>query len=188
MDQTTLPGLESYIEEDGLSPAEAQLLSVRACEEFEARLLDPAQGEALSPLAEGYLDARARGFDWRKALYIAWARLPREARWPTTLGELASVMGLRSDRAIRVWRSKNPEIDRLVQEEMLARVGSRTADVLDALAELASQADYKSTRAMELYLRVHGIYTPEQRVQAQVEGPQFYIPETAEEEDGDGDE
>ncbi len=176
--QTTLPGFDDIVAESELiSPEEARAISAHACENFEARILDPAQ-ENLRPLADSYLDARARGFEWRKALYIAWARLPRDARWPQSLGELASVMGLRSDRAIRVWRTKNPGIDQLIQEEMLRRVGDRTAEVLEALADLASRPDYKSTRAMELYLRVHGIYTPEQTVRGEITGPQFYLPET----------
>lgn len=187
--QTTLPGFDDIVaESEFISPEEARAISARACEDFEARILDPAQ-ESLQPLADSYLDARARGFEWRKALYIAWARLPRDARWPKTLHEVASVMGLRSDRPIRVWRSKNPEIDRLITEEMLRRVGDRTAEVLAALADLASRPDYKSTRAMELYLRVHGIYTPEQTVHGEITGPQFYLPETedsgSQAEDGD---
>ncbi len=176
-EQPALPGLDALIpDEEGISYARAQEISAAALEAFEARLL--RGDEALRPLAESYLDARAKGWDWRKALYIAWARLPREARWPKSLGELASVMGLLSDRTIRKWRYQNPEIDRLVQEEMLARVGERTAEVLNALADLASRPDYKSTRAMELYLRVHGVYTPEQTVHTETSAPQIYLPET----------
>ena len=184
--QETLPGFDDFVAADEqISPAEAYTRSAAACAAFEAQVLDP-QNAHLQPLAESYLDARARGWEWRKALYIAWARLPRAARWPASLRELASVMGLRSDRTIRKWRYNNPEIDRLIVEEMLTRVGEHTAEVLAALAELASQPNYKSTRAMELYLRVHGIYTPEQKIQGEVQGPQFYLPETLTEDTDDG--
>lgn len=176
--QETLPGFDDYVVEDEhISTAEAQRISASAREVFEALILDPEQ-QAARPLFDGYLDALARGWEWRKALYIAWARLPRAARWPSTLAELASVLGLKNDRTIRRWRYNNPEIDRLVREEMLHRVGERTAEVLEALADLATKPNYKSTRAMELYLRVHGVYTPEQKIQGEVTGPKFYLPET----------
>jgi hypothetical protein len=166
-------------EDEFVSPEEARAISQAAREAFE-RLL--GERPDLLPLADGFLNLLAQGWDWRKALYIAWARLPRRARWPATINELAGVMGLRSARTIRKWRAQDAEIDRLAVEEMVARAGERTADVLEALAELASTADYKNTRAMELYLRIYGVYTPEQTVHADVRQPQVFLPEA----DGDG--
>jgi hypothetical protein len=177
--QDTLPGLDLDIlqaEDEFISPEEAQAISQAAQDAFERLLIERPD---LLPVADGFFMALAKGWDWRKALYIAWARLPRKARWPETINELAGVMGLRSARTIRKWRARNVEIDRLVVEEMVARAGERTADVLEALAELASTADYKNTRAMELYLRIHGVYTPEQTVRAEVLQAGVFIPETS---------
>src|SRR3989304_5580634 len=63
---------------------------------------------------DDYAHLRNEGFTWRVAAYIAWASSPTQRRWPATLKELASVLGLRSDKVIYKWRKLYPAIEERV--------------------------------------------------------------------------
>ena len=55
----------------------------------------------------------------RKALYIAWAASPADARSPKTLTEFANIIGIRRT-SIYNWHVKSPELSTLINEMMLA--------------------------------------------------------------------
>ena len=99
------------------------------------------------------------------------------------LEPLGNVMVVAPDReqsaASHAVTLRNPLRVNRIDENVISVDGTPTDCVLLAVnGLLASKPDYKSTRAMELYLRVHGIYTPEQTVRGEISGPQFYLPET----------
>jgi hypothetical protein len=168
---------EIVAEVEGLGREEAGAISADAMERFEGALLDEGM---LTPLAEGYHTLLAKGWKWRKALYIAWARLPRAGRWPETQGELASVMGLKSARAIRTWRAKNPEIERLIKDAVVGRVLERAGDVMEAAFESAT-GDYKGFRDRQMLLEIMGVYKQRHEVDATVRQAAIFLPETEQE-------
>jgi len=114
----------------------------------------------LGGLGDAYLRLVEAGWKWRQALYVAWARLPAEGRWPTTQAELAEVMGLRSDRTIRRWREKNPGIDLLVSQGIAGRVSARTAEVLEAAFRSATEEGYRGHNDRRMLLEIDGVYKP----------------------------
>lgn len=118
----------------------------------------------LGVLREEYEALCAAGWPWRQALYVAWAKLPARGRWPATQAELAEVMGLKSDRAIRTWREKNPGIDLLVSQGTVERVNERTARVLSKVYEVAVGEDYKGHNDRKLWLEIEGVYRPKQDI------------------------
>lgn len=114
--------------------------------------------------AETKPDGRPR-WDWRKAVYIAWASMPTTQRWPKTHGELAKeVLGC-TDRAIRDWR-KDPEIDERIAEMSGAYylLEYRSA-VFKAMAEVASTPDPRAHSDRRLFLELTGDYTPRSKVE-----------------------
>lgn len=158
-DQEPLPGFEDLVSEDeGISYEEAQQLSRDALEEFEQALDDRAE---CAPLSDPFLELLEQGWDWRKALYIAWAQLPLAVRWPKTQEELAVIMGLRSARTIRKWRERNPGIDLLVKRAMGARAASRvselTANILTRTYQVGMTHDYKGHKDRRLWLEADGL-------------------------------
>jgi hypothetical protein len=162
-EQTPLPGFEELVADDeGISREEARQISQDAREEFEQAIDDRPE---CAPLREPFLDLIEQGWDWRKALYIAWAQLPLAVRWPTTQEELAVLMGLRSSRTIRKWREKNPGIDLLVKRAMGARAARRvselTANILSKTYQVGMSEDYKGHRDRRLWLEADGLLKQE---------------------------
>lgn len=105
-------------------------------------------------------------WNWREAVYIAWASLPKRKRWPGTQEELArQVLGLTNDRTIREWKAKRPEI----QERIVRLTGEslmrHRADVIDALAQVAAMPDPKAHSDRRLFLEMTGDYKPRQGVE-----------------------
>lgn len=116
---------------------------------------------------EEYQALRADGWNWRIAAYIAWAATPRQVgdveRWPGTQLALArEVLGLRSDRVIRVWRQKNHAIDEAVALLQMARLEASRGDIIAALVESATSPDYKAHADRRVALEMLGAYTPRQ--------------------------
>jgi hypothetical protein len=90
IEQDPLPGFEDLVaDEEGISRDEARQLSRDALEEFEQALDDRPE---CAPLREPFLELLEQGWDWRKALYIAWAQLPLAVRWLKTCEELAVML------------------------------------------------------------------------------------------------
>lgn len=179
-----LPGFEGLVaEEEGISAEEAGRRSAVARGRFEGMIgleggsreggsrTAPTEGVNLDPLRAGFFDCLARGWDWRKALYIAWARLPRELRWPRSVEGLAEVMGLSSARSIRQWRSRNPEIEHEVRRAVLGTVSERTADVLAAALEAALGEGYRGYNDRRMLLEMAGVYREKSDVLVTATGP-----------------
>ncbi len=159
------------------TPGQAE--SVVAFGEFEAK-------RSACPWWTEYLDLRAEGWDWRKAAYIAWASSPAVGRWPETQEELADrVLGLKSDRTIRKWREKQPEIDSRIAEMQVAPLLRHRRDVINALVTVARDPDPRAHQDRKLFLEMTGDYRPRQQTELTgkggeaLAGPQVvvYLPE-----------
>jgi hypothetical protein len=119
-----------------------------------------------SPWWTDFLELMARGWDWRKAVYIAWASSPSKDRQPRTQGELATeVLGLASDRVIRTWHDKNDAIDKEIAYMQAAPLLRHRRDIHEALAASASDPDPKSHADRKLALEMLGDYKPRQTTQ-----------------------
>jgi hypothetical protein len=101
-----------------------------------------------------------RRWDWRKALYIAWASLPRYLREPKTLEGLVSLLGLSSSGTIRNWRRNDPGIIERIASVPAELLLEHVADVLHALTVVASDADPKAHQDRKLFLELTKVYTP----------------------------
>lgn len=87
---------------------------------------------------QDYQELIARGWDWRKAIYIAWRASPGEGRMPATQAELAtSVLGLKSDRTIRTWHERQPEIDAEIARMQAAPLLKHRRDVIETTVKVA---------------------------------------------------
>jgi hypothetical protein len=149
--QPALSGIpvESYTPDDQSHPAELAL--------FEQVLGGLAWADTYGALLE-------EGWEWRKAAYIAWASLPAATRQPGSMGEFASVIGLRSTKPIRAWRLKNKAIDLAVQKLSLSNLLDSAPAVVDALIASASNENYKSAPDRKLYFEMTGMYVPRSKV------------------------
>ncbi len=108
-----------------------------------------------------YQELRGLGWDWRKAVYIAWAASPTQDRWPPTQEWLATeILGLKSDRTIRTWREKHSEIDEMVAALQAAPLLKHRRDIFDALAASASSPDFRHHSDRKLALEMMGDYKP----------------------------
>lgn len=127
---------------------------------------------ATAPWWEDYLalrqetDARGKArWDWRKAVYIAWASLPDSRRWPPTQKELATaVLGLADDRTIRKWRAKDPGLDDRVAGLTSAVLFKHRANVFDALISVAASPEPNAHKDRKLFLELTGDYQPRQAI------------------------
>jgi len=109
-------------------------------------------------LEERGADGKLR-WDWRKALYIAWAALPRGQREPKTLGELANMLGVRAS-TMRKWRLHDPEIVARISETPRRLLLEHVADVYQALVDVATMADPRAFQDRRLFLEMTGDYRP----------------------------
>lgn len=146
-----LPGLEAEI-----NPLdEAQLRSQEAQQLFEAQYGD-------APWMDDYFELRSEGWDWRKAMYIIWASVPADRREPRTQKDLATALGLTTDRVIREWRAKNPAIQTRIDALVRASLGKARAKIYQALIESASNPSHRASADRKLALEMMGDYTPKQ--------------------------
>lgn len=100
---------------------------------------------------EKYLDLREEGWDWRKAVYMAWMASPVEARSPKTLDALATdVLGLNTS-TIRKWRAKQPEIAARIETLRVAMLNSMAMGAEEVLARLSEQARANFGDFVEVY-------------------------------------
>ena len=109
------------------------------------------------------------GWKWRVAVYIAWASQPKKYRWPETQEELAvKCLGLTSDRAIATWRKKNDTIDETISMLQGSIIFDALPDALNAMVEVATEADYKGHADRKLMFEMGGIYTPSSKITAEI--------------------
>lgn len=141
-----LPGLEAQVNEYD----EAQLQAAASRRLFEAQ-------EGPYPWLDAYWELRARGWDWRKAVYIAWLAMPEGGREPKTQHELATeILGLASDRRLREWRAANPAIEEEAIQLLRNRVFHALPAVLEALIESASTPSGRNHADRRTYLELTG--------------------------------
>jgi hypothetical protein len=109
------------------------------------------------------------GWKWRVAVYIAWAAQPKKYRQPATQEELAiQCLGLTSDRAIATWRKNNESIDETISVLQGAIIFDALPDAMNAMVEVASEADYKGHQDRKLMFEMAGIYTPSSKITAEM--------------------
>lgn len=121
---------------------------------------------------QDYLELTRRGWDWRKAIYIAWSAAPSATRIPVTQEELAlTVLGLASDRVIGTWRKRNPEMDDEIARMQAAPLLRHRREIYDALVTCASDPDPKSHQDRKLALEMLGDYKPRHEVTGANGGP-----------------
>jgi hypothetical protein len=114
---------------------------------------------------QDYLELTRRGWDWRKAVYIAWSAAPYTARTPATQEELAlTVLGLASDRVIGTWRKRHPEMEDEIANMQAAPLLRHRREIFDALATSASDPDPKSHQDRKLALEMLGDYKQRQEI------------------------
>lgn len=154
---TQPPLSDAFDNVEGLDPLQlAQERSARARALFEGH----GDGDAESWM-DDYWSLIAEGWSWRQAVYILWSAQPSDRRSPKTQGELATqVLGLTSDRTIRVWREKNPHIEARIADLTSSVLMKHRAEVLNALASMAAEHDYKAHADRKLYLEMTGDYVP----------------------------
>lgn len=110
---------------------------------------------------QDYLLLRERGWDWRKAIYIAWAASPVLGRQPGTQDELATqVLGLGSDRVIATWRKREAAIDDTIAELQAAPLLRHRREIYEALVKVAIDPDPKAHQDRKLALELMGDYKP----------------------------
>ena len=142
----SLPGLEGQVNEYD----EAQLQAAASRRVFEAN-------EGPYPWLDVYWELRARGWDWRKAVYIAWLAMPEGHRQPKTQHELATeILGLASDRRLREWRRDNPALEEEAIQLLRNRVFSALPAVMEALVESASTPSGRNHADRRTYLELIG--------------------------------
>jgi hypothetical protein len=112
-----------------------------------------------------YAHLRNEGFTWRVAAYIAWSSSPLQRRWPTTLKELAAVLGLKSDKVIYKWRKLDPTIDARVEAFRAEPLLRYRSDVLFALIDVASTHDPSAHNDRKMFLEITGDYKPRQAME-----------------------
>jgi hypothetical protein len=165
--------------EEGLFPASeatpGQAQSRRAYYDLLARLKTFAWWEDFEELV-------GRGWDWRKAVYIAWATVPAARRQPETQAELATqVLGMKSDRVISRWRKQQPEIDVEIARMQAAPLLRHRRAIYDALVAVAVDPDPKAHQDRKLALEMLGDYRPRSQAEVAVTevdaGVVIYLPE-----------
>ena len=97
------------------------------------------------------------------AAYIAWASSPAIGREPATQAELASLLGLRSDRTIRQWREKDERIDKVINERQAGPLWAYRRDIFEALVQSAATPDAMNHSDRKLALEMLGDYVPRNR-------------------------
>lgn len=110
---------------------------------------------------EDYHRLRAEGWDWRKAVYIAWAASPVRTRWPKTQEELATdCLGLLSDRTIRKWKQNEPAMQERIVLMQAEPLMAHRRDVFEALVAVASDPIPQANADRKLFLEMTGDYRP----------------------------
>lgn len=149
-------------EEVGLTREEVARVSLAAMQK-----LDRERGTEEEEAAwfGDYLRLKELGFTWRVAAYIAWEASPRGKRWPGSVELLAKeVLGLKSPRVIYTWRKKNPAIDEIISVMQTEPLYEHRRDVIEAMIEVASTADYKGHADRKLFFEMIGDYVPRAQV------------------------
>jgi hypothetical protein len=173
-----LSGFDDVIQPtDEKMTSEAALAALSAWRVKEPQFIDDADGKKMQlgerEVAPRWMDLFKRlvevGWKWRVAVYIAWAAQPKKYRQPATQEELAiQCLGLTSDRAIATWRKNNESIDETISVLQGAIIFDALPDAMNAMVEVASEADYKGHQDRKLMFEMAGIYTPSSKITAEM--------------------
>lgn len=176
--QMPLEGIEDAVQpSDEHVTSEAALAALSALRVKEPNIIESPDGKPVQvgerEVAPRWMDLFKRlvdgGWKWRVAVYIAWAAQPKKYRWPETQEDLATrCLGLTSDRAIATWRKKNPSIDETISVLQGAIIFDALPDAMNAMVEVASEADYKGHADRKLMFEMAGIYTPSSKITAEM--------------------
>jgi len=176
--QMPLEGIEEAIDKnDERVTSEAALAALAALRFKEPNFIELVDGKLTQlgdrEVAPRWMDLYKRlvegGWKWRVAVYIAWAAQPKKYRQPATQEELATLcLGLTSDRAIATWRKKNPSIDETISILQGSIIFDALPDAMNAMVEVASQADYKGHQDRKLMFEMTGVYTPSSKITAEM--------------------
>lgn len=148
--------------DQAITPEEARQISEAA----RTKIASGELGLKSSEWFPEYLKLIEQGWPWRVACYIAWAASPKVNRKPSTLQDLATqVLGLASPRVIYTWRRRFPAIDNVIAMMQAAPLWEHRADVLKALADMASKEDYKAHNDRKLFLEMIGDYVPKSKLE-----------------------
>jgi hypothetical protein len=163
-----LIGVEEAAQQDERLSSEAALTALSA---LRIKTRDDSGKEI--EVAPRWMDLYKRliegGWKWRVAVYIAWASQPKKYRQPETQEELAiKCLGLTSDRAIATWRKKNDTIDETISMLQGSIIFDALPDALNAMVEVATEADYKGHADRKLMFEMGGIYTPSSKITAEI--------------------
>lgn len=99
----------------------------------------------------------SQAYAWRLAAYIAWAASPVVGRQPATQLELAQAIGLKTDRTIRQWKEKDPQIEQVIAKLQAAPLWRHRRDLYEALVKAAVDGDVP---ALKLAFEMTGDYVP----------------------------
>lgn len=125
-----------------------------------------------------FQELRAYGLDWRKAMAVAWKSSAGLNREPGTQAELASLMGLKSDRTIREWFEKDPALEELVATFQAAPLFKYRRDVIVALIESAGTHAPANAADRRLFFQLTGDLEEksQQRFVGPDDGPIIILP------------
>lgn len=116
-----------------------------------------------------YRRLREEGWDWRVAVYIAWAAQPKKYRMPATQDDLArECLGLSSDRSIATWRKRNAMIDETISMLQGSVIFESLPDAFHAMVDVATSEDYKGHADRKLMFEMAGVYTPSSKITAEM--------------------
>jgi hypothetical protein len=146
------------VQAEGISPDQARERAEAARQVIE----NLQEGAPSFAWLNDYFMLRDKGWPFRQAAYIAWASTPSDARMPKTQQELATVLGLKSDRVISTWRKRNPAILETIALMQSAALWTHRSDAFKSLIDGMKNAgtDYKFFNHLKLYLEMTGDYVP----------------------------
>lgn len=116
--------------------------------------------EALRGLewAEDFARLMYDGWKWRKAAFIAWVSQPKEMREPRFKGAFAELIGCSRSKIAEMER--DPLISTAILKFRRRALADNIPDVMNALTESATNANYKHHADRKIFLEMVGEYTP----------------------------
>ena len=133
-------------------------------------------GQVRGAWLDAYLDLKASGLHWKKAVFVAWHSAPKATRQPRTMKDLATKLGYASEQVLYKWKKqewfKASGVDQI-----------RETIFLDHLAEVdqvtINAALYETGRdgvqARKLFYELAGVLNPNRVELANPEGETFEI-------------
>lgn len=137
------------VNQDALLPIVEGKQLIDETHPYARRLFTAVVGDL--PFSDIYADLLASGFTFREAAVIAWLSMGISNRVPSTQKELAAALGCSPAIISKIKRSEKAQLQ--LMKLTTASLISHAAEVDAALVEVATNPDYKSVRAMELFYK-----------------------------------